>query len=188
MGMVARIPRYTVSDLERFPNDGNRYELLDGLLLVTPAPNFAHERIISRVAGTLSNAVQRPGHALVLTHGAVRLLPGTQLEPDILVVPDRFPADTRWEAITGHWLAVEVLSRSSRVYDREFKRDAYLDLGVQEVWLFDRRDRSVEVTRSRGETHTVRDAIAWSVPTLDMQVVIDLNAVFGDPRETAQTS
>lgn len=188
MGMVATIPRYTVSDLERFPDDGNRYELLDGMLLVTPAPNFAHEVVIARLAAILSDAVQRPGHALVLTHGAVRLPPGTQLEPDILVVPNRFPPDTQWEDITGHWLAVEVLSRSSRVYDQEFKRDAYLDLGVQEVWLFDRRDRSVDVTRSRGETHTIRDAITWNVPTLDMQVVIDLNSVFGDPRESAQTT
>ena len=44
---------------------------------------------------------------------------------------------TDWRKITEHWLAVEVLSRSSRVYDREFKRDAYFALGLQQVWLVD---------------------------------------------------
>ena len=82
---------------------------------------------------------------------------------------------------------MEVFSRSSRVYDQEYKRDAYLDLGVREVWLFDPSDRSVDATRSRGETRTIRDAIEWHVPTLDMPVVIELNSVFGDPRESAQT-
>src|SRR5258708_26219728 len=145
MGMAATIPYYTVEDLERFPSDGNRYELLDGVLLVTPAPSFAHEVVAARIALILANAVQVPGHAHVLTRAAVSFPPRTQLEPDILVVPHCFPLGSKWHEITEHWLAVEVISRSSRVYDREFKRDAYLALGVREVWLVDRDDRSVEV-------------------------------------------
>ena len=94
MAMAISIPRYTIADLERFPNDGNRYELLDGVLLVTPA---------------------------------------------------RYPIDSKWEEIDEHWLAVEVLSRSSRVYDREIKRDAYIALGVPEVWLVDRWNTLTDV-------------------------------------------
>ena len=80
--------------------------------------------------------------------------------------------------MSEHWLAVEVYSRSSRVYDREFKRDAYLDLGVREVWLVDRWERSVEVSRERCKYDTVRDAIVWHVPTLALEVRVDLSEVF----------
>ena len=178
MGMAATIPYYTVEDLAHFPNDGNRYELLDGVLLVTPAPGFSHELVVSRISQFLTPAVQVPGYAFVLTHGAVALLPKTQLEPDLLVVPASVSPNSKWHEITGHWLAVEVISRSSRIYDRDFKRDAYLTLGVREVWLVDRDDRSVDVTRARGEIETVRDTIVWRPPTLDLEVRVDLREIF----------
>lgn len=82
MGMATVIPRYTVDDLEHFPEDGNRYELLDGMLLVTSAPAASHQIVASRVQAFLSEGVQRPGHAYVVGPGAVVRLPGTQLEPD----------------------------------------------------------------------------------------------------------
>lgn len=129
MGMAIAIPHYTVDDLENFPEDGNRYELLDGMLLVTPAPALSHQIVISRLQSYLSEALQRQGHAYVVTPGAVVRPPGTQLEPDILVFPTRFSPDTDWRKVNEHWLAVEVFSRSSRIYDREFKRDAYFALG-----------------------------------------------------------
>jgi Uma2 family endonuclease len=58
MGMVATIPYYTVEDLEGFPHDGNRYELLDGVLLVTPLPGSPHQLVVSRIAYALSDAIQ----------------------------------------------------------------------------------------------------------------------------------
>ena len=78
--------------------------------------------------------------------------------------------------ITEHWLAVEVLSRSSRVYDREFKRDAYFALGLQQVWLVDWRDRSVEVCTAKRRSRVVRDRIRWRIAHTD--VTIELNEVF----------
>jgi Uma2 family endonuclease len=178
MGMAASIPYYTVEDLDRFPNDGNRYELLDGVLLVTPAPGFAHQLIASRIATILSIAVQVPGHGFVLGPGVVCFPPRTQLEPDVLVVPPWIPPSGKWEDIKEHWLAVEVISRSSRIYDREFKRNEYLRRGVPEVWLVDKEDRSVEVARVPGESTTVRDAVIWRVPRLDLEVRVDLSEVF----------
>lgn len=178
MGMAIAIPRYTVDDLEHFPEDGNRYELLDGMLLVTPAPAASHQIVVSRLQGYLIDAVQRPGQAYVVGPGAVVRPPGTQLEPDILVYPTRFTPDTDWRKVTEHWLAVEVLSRSSRMYDREFKRDAYFALGVQQVWLVDRRDKSVEVCRARGVSELERETIQWKAPTLDIVVSIPLADVF----------
>jgi Uma2 family endonuclease len=71
-----------------------------------------------------------------------------------------------------------VLSRSSRVYDREIKRDAYLALGVQEVWLVDRWSKVVEVSRASGPGKILRDVLPWRVPTLELEVEIPLTDVF----------
>ena len=83
-----------------------------------------------------------------------------------------------WADVTEHWLAVEVLSRSSRMYDRLYKRDAYFQLGVQQVWLVDLDDRSIEISGSRTEHEVVRDVIRWRVPTLDRVVPVALAEVF----------
>src|SRR5689334_3462725 len=131
MAMPISVRRYTVADLERFPNDGNRYELVDGVLLVTPAPSHAHQLIVSRLQFCLARAVMAKGAAHVVSPGVITVTPRIQLEPDILVYPARYSLQSQWSEIDEHWLAVEVLSRSSRVYDRDTKRDAYLALGVQ---------------------------------------------------------
>ena len=181
MAMAVSVPRYTIADLERFPKDGNRYELLDGVLLVTPPPSYAHQIIVSRLQLRLLQAVMVPGAAQVLGPGAVTIPPRTQLEPDILVCPARYPLSSKWEDIDEHWLAVEVLSRSSRVYDRDFKRDAYLALGVQEVWLVDRGKKTVEVSRAQGSRDIVSDKLQWHVPVLALAVEIPLTEIFAGP-------
>ena len=178
MAMAISVPRYTIADLERFPNDGNRYELLDGVLLVTSAPSHAHQIIVNRLQLRLMEAVVIPGKGQVVGPGAITVPPKTQLQPDILVHPDRYPIDSKWEDIDEHWLAVEVLSRSSRVYDREFKRDAYIALGVHEVWLVDRWTKQVEVSRARGSGVIVRHVLRWRVPQLAFDVEILLRDVF----------
>jgi Uma2 family endonuclease len=176
--MAVSVPRYTVDDLERFPNDGNRYELLDGVLLVTPAPSVSHQVVANRLQYRLTAAAEQPGLAHVVGPGAITAPPSTQLQPDILVYPARYRLDIKWQDVTEHWLAVEVLSSSSRMYDREFKRDAYFALGVVEVWLVDLRDRSVEVCRRRGPGEIVRDFLQWRLPESDRSVTLDLREVF----------
>ena len=178
MAMAISVPLYTVDDLENFPDDGNRYELLDGVLLVTPAPAAIHQLVASRFQVELAIGLMRPGHAHVVGPGAVVRKPRTQLQPDILVYPSRFKPTLDWPKITEHWLAVEVLSRSSRIYDRDFKRDAYFALGVEQVWLVDWREQVVEVCTGAGRTRRVRDVIRWRVETAGTTVMIDLAEVF----------
>jgi Uma2 family endonuclease len=176
MAMAVSVPFYTVDDLEHFPDDGNRYELLDGVLLVTPLAGAPHQIVASRIQAELALALQRPGIAHVVGPGAVVRPPRTQLQPDILVYPARFSPKDDWRKVSEHWLAVEVLSRSSWIYDREFKRDAYFALGVRQVWLVDWRDASVEVCVAKGKSSIVRDAIRWNVA--DAAVTIDLREIF----------
>ena len=176
MAMAISVPLYTVDDLEHFPDDGNRYELLDGVLLVTPQATAPHQIIASRIQWELAASLQKPGLAHVVGPGAVVRRPRTQLQPDILVYPARFSPKTDWRKITEHWLAVEVLSRSSRIYDREFKRDAYFALGLQQVWLVDLRAQSVEVCTGKGKSRVMRDSIRWKIA--GAEVIIDLHEVF----------
>jgi Uma2 family endonuclease len=178
MAMAISLPQYTVDDLDRLPDDGNRYELLDGVLLVTPAPAAVHQLVTNRIQGELYIALMKTGHAHVVGPGVVVRKPKTQLQPDILVYPSRFAPTTDWPKISEHWLAVEVLSRSSRVYDREYKRDAYFKLGVQQVWLVDWREKLVEVCRGVGRTRRVRDVIRWRVAATGVTVNVDLAGVF----------
>ncbi|MFL5614069.1 MAG: Uma2 family endonuclease [Gemmatimonadaceae bacterium] len=138
----------------------------------------AHQIIVNRLQFQLMQAVVIPGKGQVVGPGAITVPPRTRLQPDILVHPDRYPVYSKWEDIDEHWLAVEVLSRSSRVYDREIKRDAYITLGVHEVWLVDRWSKEVEVSHSRGSGVIARDVLQWRVPDLALSLEISLNIVF----------
>ena len=175
MAMAISVPHYTIDELDRFPDDGNRYELLDGVLLVTPAPAQAHQIVANRLQATITAALLDVAH--VVGPGVVVRKPKTQLQPDVLVYSARVSPRADWAAIKDHWLAIEVLSRSSQIYDRDFKRDAYLALGVQQVWLVDWRDRCVDVSTTPRKSKRVRDSIHWRPPGGDA-VVISLNDIF----------
>ncbi|HWE43377.1 MAG TPA: Uma2 family endonuclease [Gemmatimonadaceae bacterium] len=88
---LVTVPRYTVDDPGRFPDDGNRYELLDGVLPATPAPRALHRIVATRIAARLDSAVGSIGHAV--GSGAISVPPRTQRQPDILVYPSRFGGD-----------------------------------------------------------------------------------------------
>ena len=179
MVMPLRVPTYTVDDLESFPSDGNRYELLDGVLLVTPSPGFTHQLVAMRLANLLANYLNPRGLAVVVGPGAVELRPKTHLEPDVLVLPAPRAGQKEWSEFANWWLAIEVLSRSSRMYDRNMKRDAYLALGVAEVWLVDRDAREILVSRV-GEPVDVphRERLTWSPAEMPGPLEIDLALLF----------
>src|SRR6266568_7820768 len=76
---------FTVADLDRMPDDGHRYELLDGALVVSPRPTTIHQA----VAGRLANMLDRdcPEDLLVVPEPAVQLDARTEFDPDLVVVP-----------------------------------------------------------------------------------------------------
>jgi Uma2 family endonuclease len=177
MAMPVTVPRYTLDDLALFPDDGNRYELLDGVLLVTPAPGLPHELVVLRIHGALTAYLG--AQALVFTRGVVQLPPRNHLEPDLLVLPATVPvARRRWADLRGFWLAVEVSGRGSRVYDRDFKHAAYPSLGVAEAWRADLRERSIDVSRPGEPVLTLRDRLEWGAPGFSTSLALDIGAVF----------
>lgn len=178
MGMAIVARRYTVEDLEHFPEDGQRYELFEGELFVTPSPGRGHEHIVLRLQKRLWLALGEPEPAWVYAGGAVTRQPRTQFEPDLLVIPTHFSPEVQWADVTDRWLVVEVLSPSTRKLDRTIKRTAYFGLGVRELWLVDPSSRTVEVCTSRTESKTVSDTMEWRVPTVEKIVTIDVQELF----------
>lgn len=138
--MPHAVEGWTVADLESLPADGLRYELVDGILLVSPAPRPIHQEAI--------------GELLVLLHAArpkdlkVYVAPLdwqpddiTSLQPDLLVARR---ADVRESNIVAPLLlAVEVLSRSTRRYDEVLKASVYAEHGVASYWIVDPDEPSI---------------------------------------------
>jgi Uma2 family endonuclease len=183
MVMPVVVPRYTIQDLDSFPDDGYRYELLDGVLLVTPRPVPLHDRVVSRLFGVLHTYLPS-GVANIFTGGAVEIEPNLHLEPDLLVVPSDQPAggidaETRWTSIRDWWLAVEVSGHGSKMYDRDYKTPAYISLGVREVWRVDLMEQCVYVTRP-GQTIPKRQEgeFEWRAPGLEHALVTDVRSLF----------
>jgi Uma2 family endonuclease len=125
---------WTVADLESLPDDGLRYELLDGLLLVTPAPVLAHQRVLGNLYLALRAACPSKMEAFM---APVDWQPdrSTSLQPDLLVVRKQDLGIKNLTALLV--LAVEVLSPSTRRKDLLLKRSKYEDAGIPSYWVVD---------------------------------------------------
>ena len=175
------LPRYTVEDLERFPEDGNRYELLEGWLIVSPLPIPEHQLLVTELIAALRAYIGGNLIGHVYPGGGVQRGPDTHLVPDVMVASPRGRPMPSWDDLRERWLAVEVLSPSTRVHDRNYKVNAYLALGVREVWLVDPWMRQIEVHRVIGEAPTVAtESLTWRAPTLAAPLTLDVAALFGD--------
>jgi Uma2 family endonuclease len=165
MPMAVTARRFTVDEVLSWPDDGNRYELVDGVLIVTPAPVPVHQVVAYRFAVAIGQRVPRDANLYVANPGEILIRPHLKMEPDVLVF--RTPSLRRkWEEIHEHWLAVEVFSPSSRIQDREVKRSAYLQVGVNEVWLVDPEERAVFVSRQDGTVDQRFDRmLPWQLPS-----------------------
>lgn len=178
MAMPITAPRYTVAELEEFPDDGNRYELLDGFVLVTPSPNMRHQSVSARLLVQLCEGMGTPPPAHVVGPGALYVSETTYFEPDLFVFPSRFSPDSKWTEVDERWLVAEIYSASSRFYDRELKRDAYLAAGVSELWLIDPLERSIEICRRGVPAVVVTGKIRWRPPGLELIVPVGVTDLF----------
>ena len=176
MAMPLPLPTYTLDNLEHFPDDGQRYELLEGFLIVTPAPGLPHQLVATRLAVILGTLLG--SRAYVTGPGVVERKPRTHLEPDLLVFPGPIHKEFKWTDLTAHWLAVEVFSRSSKAYDRAYKRDAYLALGVPEVWLVDRWERAVFVCRPGEGERRVTGTLRWQPAGVAEAMALEVESLF----------
>lgn len=133
---------FTVEDLDRLPDDGRRYELLDGVLIVSPRPTTVHQLAATLLTTQLSNAC--PDEYYVIAEPAVQLTETTEFDPDIVVVPREDVGGAKFW--TPPVLAVEIRSPSTAIVDRNAKLKAYEQFGVASYWIFDPRPDAPELT------------------------------------------
>jgi Uma2 family endonuclease len=177
MGMPDTARRYTVEEVLAFPNDGNRYELVHGELLVSPAPRYLHQLVVTRLCGLLVAYLNRYRDLAQPLVSPADITWGTEddlAQPDVFVVPVR-ETGYEWSGIRTLLLAVEVLSPSTARYDRITKRQLYQEHGVLTYWVVDPDARLVEVWHPRDDRpEIVTDRLVWAVapdaPELDIRL------------------
>ena len=133
---------FIVDDLEAMPDDGNRYELIDGTLIVSPAPGTRHQKIVVKLSVRLDLACPDDLHVLAAPF-AVRESPSTEVQPDVLVARD---TDLTEKLLpVAPLLAVEVLSPSTALIDLNVKKALYQRMGAASYWVIDPLQPSMSV-------------------------------------------
>jgi len=183
MHMATKTHRWSSADLARLPDDGNRYEVLDGELFVTPQAAFRHQRIAVELLIRLHEYCARRSIGVVVGPGAVKWA-RNELQPDIEVIPGHHDkaGNPKWQHLPRPILVGEILSGSSRERDLWKKRDAYARLGIPTYWIVDPDDRNVTVWKfptTETEPEVVTDVLRWQ-PRHDLPALeIPLASIFG---------
>ena len=137
MHMAIKTRPWTRDELARLPEDGQRYEVLRGELLVTPQASMAHQYVATMLGVHLAPYVRLHRLGIVAGPGAV-VFEQNELQPDVMVVPVAVSQVTmKWAAAPRALLVVEVLSYSTARRDMGIKREAYALLGIPEYWVLD---------------------------------------------------
>lgn len=139
---------WTYKEYKRLPDDGRRYEIIQGALYATAAPNFDHQYTFGEIFATLRARVREHQLGIVISAPFEVRLPGIArvVQPDVLfIASERVPRPGATGFTGAPDLVVEVLSRATARTDKVVKFSAYERAGVHEYWLVDPRTRSVEV-------------------------------------------
>jgi Uma2 family endonuclease len=180
--MKAVEPRLTYPELRLMPDDGKRYELIDGEVFVTPSPSEKHQRVLVKLLVSIYN------HVDARNLGRVYIAPfdvvfgeKTALQPDLLFVSAGRLGIIGPEYVLGAPdLVVEVLSPYRQSYDRVTKLEQYALHGVTEFWIVDPFAESIEIYHLEGRRYELKGAFAgddilqspllpgWEIPAGDL--------------------
>jgi Uma2 family endonuclease len=173
---------FTAADLATMPDDGQRYEVVRGELLVTPAPGSRHQPIVTRLFFALARYLEAHGllHQLLTSPADITLSYDTLVEPDLLVADTAsFLRSGMWRDVTALFLVVEIISPSTGRADRTLKRPEYQQHGIPQYWIIDGDQRQVEVWTPDTQVPVIeRERLVWRHPTLADECVIDLVRLF----------
>ncbi len=186
MGMPNAAERWTADRVRKLPDDGKRYELVSGQLVVTPSPRYSHQAAISELEAILRAAVRSavaegPARLHVLHSPAdISLGEDEILQPDLFVFRTATGLPGRdWSDITALELVIEVLSPGSARYDRGLKRLRYQRGRVPEYWIVDLDARLIERWRPEDQRPEIlAGQLSWRPEGGAAECRIDVPAFF----------
>jgi len=174
-------------DVRRLPDDGNKYECVDGVLLVTPGPAYDHVYTVEAFFRALDAfaITLRPDARLYQSSADVELDSRSMVQPDLFVARPKSGLDRirRTEDVRDLLLAIEVLSPGTARVDRGPKRELYQRAGVHEYWIVDHEARLVERWRpSDVRPEILRGTLVWHPEGAVKPLALDLPALFAQAR------
>jgi Uma2 family endonuclease len=166
---------WTLEELQRLPDDGNKYELIDGELYVTPSPADRHEEILARLTRLLDPFVAEHGLGLVYHARAVIRHGGSEVEPDLFVRAPKAAGTRDWDDAPTPLLVVEVLSPYTRSRDFGAKREFYARAGIPEYWVVDPLERQITRIRSGSPDEVATDRLLWKPTGVEAGIVVAID-------------
>jgi Uma2 family endonuclease len=145
----------TADELDQFPDDGKRREIIGGELYVSPAPQISHQDIIKWLLVYLLEVIEIRGHGKVIQGPVdVRFSDHDLVQPDIVGIRADRLESCRGNTVYGAPdIVVEVLSPSNESYDRVEKKRLYEANGVPEYWIVDGRTLNMTLLRLIGDSY-----------------------------------
>ena len=179
MGMAAPI-YYTADMVRALPDDGNRYEVVYGELLVTPAPRPWHEIIQNRLLVAVATYLrQYPVGEVLGSRSDISWGQDVLVSPDVFVVPLEQARTLDWSKMLDLLLVAEILSPSSAKHDRFIKRRRYQEAGVPLYWIVDADERQVEIwTPADVFPHLERERVVWHPSMVAVPFSLSLPELF----------
>lgn len=183
MVMLLQPTYYTADMVRALPDDGNRYELVWGELLVSPSPRTPHQRVVGRIFVLLTAYCTEWGAAETFISPAdISWSDDTLVQPDVFAVPIEQARAGSWTDMQDLLLVAEVLSPSTAHHDRFSKRRLYQDRDVPLIWLVDIERERVEVWTPHDVMPTiVTDQISWHPKGATAPLIIDVAELFKAP-------
>jgi Uma2 family endonuclease len=155
--MATTVKRLTYDELEAIPQerDGDRHEIINGELIVTPSPIPNHQDVSANISYALQQFVRARKLGKVFSAPIdVRLTPDNVLNPDIVFIArDRLHVVGPKAVDAPPDLVVEILSPGTRQRDLTTKREIYARFGVREYWIVDPNARTVTILTLTGNTY-----------------------------------
>lgn len=183
MATTGASPEWTYSEYARLPDDGNRYEVIDGEVCVMPAPGPAHQRVAAALFTVLHGYASINELGEMLWDVDLLFVSGQFLRPDMLYVPREAAdgvTDRGMEATPG--LVVEVLSPHSKRIDSFKKPPRYRDFGVPEYWVVDPEARAIERYRLAADSapEIRHSTLVWQPNSARPPLELDVARIFPD--------
>lgn len=171
---------WTADMVLALPEDGQRHEVVNGELLVSPPPRWSHERVAGNLYFLLKQYCRRHSLGEVMSSpAAVSWNPNSLVQPDVFVIDPSQAGGDDWRTVTKLSLVVEVLSPSTARHDRASKRKLYQENGVGTLWLVDADRRQVEVWTPEARFPVIEsERVTWHPAGVREPLVIPISEFF----------